>query len=189
MPFVLWVPAGLLTIAAVVDLRSREIPDAIPVALLAWAILSVSCGWVGLAWWEVPVGVRNPFGFPVEVALTVVVRGGAFEVEGVPVALELAPGEKVDVPITLGGGSWSPGDDPVVLARFVWARGPGRPREDLFLDAPLARVRTLSLGTDARRLPMLCEHPRQPEASMALLRRGEELLACCTADWGEAAQR
>ncbi len=127
--------------------------------------------------WETAVGVRNPFGFLTEVALTVVVRGGAFEVEGVPVTLELNPGERRDVSLGLAGGSWSPGDDPVLLARFVWRTGPGRPRESLILDAPLARHRSLRLGPDSRRLIMLCEHPGQATSTMTVRRRGEELLA------------
>ncbi|MEW6070963.1 MAG: glycerophosphodiester phosphodiesterase family protein [Planctomycetota bacterium] len=136
--------------------------------------------------WAEEVGVRNPFGFPVEVALTVVVHGGAFDVEGLPARIDLAPGEARSASIVLAGGSWSPGDDPVVLARFAWQRGPGRPRESLILDAPLARVRTLNLGPDVRRLAMLCEHPGQEPASMSLRRRGEELLLWVEAPGGLA---
>lgn len=32
------VPAAILAVAAVVDLRSREIPDALPVLLIVWAV-------------------------------------------------------------------------------------------------------------------------------------------------------
>lgn len=127
--------------------------------------------------WGTTAGVRNPFGFPVEIALTVAVYGGAFEVEGVPVTVKLEPAAETEIPLALRGGSWSPGDDPVLLARYVWRAGPGRERESLILEAPLARVRTMSLGSDSRRLVMLCEHPGQPSASMTLRRRGNELLA------------
>jgi hypothetical protein len=132
--------------------------------------------------WGVSVGLRNPFGFPVEVALTVAVYGGAFDLEGVPVTVKLTPGEECEVPLALAGGSWSPGDDPLLLARFVGRAGPGRPRESLILDAPLSRVRTLTLGDDSRRLLMLCERPAQLPSTMTLRRRGRELLT-----WVEAA--
>ena len=127
--------------------------------------------------WSVRVAVRNPFPFAVRVGLAVSVRGGAFEVEGLPVATRLEPGGECEVPLVLAGGSWSPCEDPGVLARFVWRRGPGRPEESLLLDAPLERIRTLRLGRDALRVPMLREHPGEPYASMTVRRRGHELLA------------
>ncbi len=127
--------------------------------------------------WHVDVRVRNPFGFPVAVALGVAVRGGAFEVSGAPVALRLDPQQEASVPLTLAGGSWSPAEDPSLHARFVWRRGPGRPEESLVLERPLERVRTLTLGATALRVPMLREHPTQVAASMTLRRQGRDLIA------------
>ncbi len=126
--------------------------------------------------WSPVAGVRNPFSFDVEVAVAPLVRGGAFEVEGLPVALRLAPGEAADLPFRIAGGSWSPGDDPRLIARFAWKRGPGRPAGHLVLDAPLARIRGVNLGREAIRLPMLREHPGEREASVTVRRRGAELL-------------
>jgi glycerophosphoryl diester phosphodiesterase len=131
--------------------------------------------WTGR--WEVAVGVRNPFGFRVEVAVALEPRGGAFELSGLPATAELEPGTSRDFPLRLHGGSWSPVEDPLVHVRFVWPAGPGRDRESLVLDAPLARVRRLRLGPDVRRLWMLRERPGDREASMNVRRRGGELIA------------
>lgn len=126
--------------------------------------------------WEVVARVRNPLPFPVRAASAFLGRGGAFEVEGLPQVTDLAPGEETEVAFVLGGGSWSPGDDPVFLVRFGWGRGPGRPAGGLVLDADLHRVRTATLGRETLRLPMLQERPGDPEASMTIRRRGRELL-------------
>lgn len=40
-----WIPLLPLAAAAVVDLRSREIPDWIPVSLLAWGVFRAAAGW------------------------------------------------------------------------------------------------------------------------------------------------
>jgi len=131
--------------------------------------------WAGR--WDASVGVRNPFPFPVEVAVTVAPRGGAFEIAGPPFRTELAPAAVARLPVTVAGGSWSPGEDPLVLARFVWRAGPGRPRESLILDAPLERRRTLRIGRDTERVALLRESPTAREASMTVRRRGGDLLA------------
>ena len=127
--------------------------------------------------WEVVIGLRNPFGFPVRATLVVEVKGGAFEVDGAPARAELAAGERVEVPLKIAGGSWSPYDDPVVHVAFDWEAGPGRKEERLVLDAPLARTRTMRLADHSTRLPMLTERPGDASASMTLRRRGRELLA------------
>jgi glycerophosphoryl diester phosphodiesterase len=127
--------------------------------------------------WQVELALRNPFPFPVEVALALAVRGGAFEVEGLPVQVRLGPGERTALPCGLAGGSWSPGEDPVVFARFVWRSGPGRPEESLAFDHPVSRVRTVRVAQGTLRVPMLREHPGAPYASVSLRRRGEELIA------------
>ncbi|MHC5010021.1 MAG: prepilin peptidase [Planctomycetota bacterium] len=54
---VLWVPAALLVIAAVVDLRRREIPDAIPLLLLAWGIVTRLSGLQEPDWWALLGGL------------------------------------------------------------------------------------------------------------------------------------
>ena len=36
-----WVACGLVLVATVFDLHRREVPDAIPVLLLGWAVLAV----------------------------------------------------------------------------------------------------------------------------------------------------
>ena len=173
------VPLRALAVRALVRLTPHD-TGPYPLAVPALEVDPGGRGGLHGEWsgrWQRAVEVRNPFPFPAEVALTVVVRGGAFEVEGLPVRLDLGPGKAARAPLTLAGGSWSPGNDPVVLARFAWRRGPGRPQESLLLDAPLARVRSLHLGSDALRLPMLAESPRQAAASMTVRRRGDELVA------------
>lgn len=40
-----WVPLVPLAAAALVDLRSREVPDWIPVSLLVWSVLATTAGW------------------------------------------------------------------------------------------------------------------------------------------------
>ena len=67
--------------------------------------------WAGR--WSFPVAVRNPFPFGVAVTLHLVPRGGAWEAEGLPVAAQLAPGEELETPLALTGGSRSPGPDPL----------------------------------------------------------------------------
>jgi hypothetical protein len=127
--------------------------------------------------WRVDVRVRNPFAVPVEAALGIAIRGGAFEHAGLPARVELAPGERASAPLELSGGSWSPGEDPTVFVRFVWQRASGAVRESLVLDAPLARTRTVTLSDDSLRLTMLAERPGAPRASMTVRRRGRDLLA------------
>jgi len=131
--------------------------------------------WAGR--WQVSVEARNPFPFPAELALALEVRGGAFEVEGLPVSTRLEVGTSRAFPLALAGGSFSPGEDPLVHARFVWRSGPGHPRKELVLTVPVRRVRTLRLAEGAVRLPLLRERPGQRAASMTLRRRGNELVA------------
>jgi Flp pilus assembly protein protease CpaA len=53
LPLVLVVPAGL---AAVYDLRTREIPDWIPLLILAWACLATAAGLHDVTWMGMAVG-------------------------------------------------------------------------------------------------------------------------------------
>lgn len=132
--------------------------------------------------WSFALRVRNPFAFPVRVALALLPRGGAFQVEGLPATLALEAGAVAELALTLAGGSWSPHDDPTVAARFAWRRG--RAARALVLDAPLARVRRLSLGEGVERVRLLRETPGEREASMTVRRRGSELVAAVEAAGG-----
>ncbi len=51
-----WAPAGLAGVAAAHDLRTREIPDWVPIAVLAVVAVGVSLGWSGLGWTSVAAG-------------------------------------------------------------------------------------------------------------------------------------
>lgn len=129
--------------------------------------------------WNIRLQVRNPFGFGVRAALALQLHGGAFQVAGLPVLLRLRPGERAEVPLSIEGGSWSPGNDPVIQVWFEWEAGPGRAGgagTGLLLDHPLERVRSLHLGEGALRLPMLREHPGAPPASAVLERKGDALV-------------
>jgi len=171
-------PRRALATRALVALAPEDtgpFPLEVPVLEVAPGTAGQNGEWAGR--WDTKVGVRNPFGFDVRATVAVELRGGAFEMEGLPSSLRLAPGERDELGLRLAGGSWSPREDPLVHLALEWRRGPGRPRERLLLDAPLARVRTLRLTDHAARLAMLAESPADPPASMTLWRRGSELLA------------
>jgi hypothetical protein len=119
--------------------------------------------------------VRNPFPNRCRIACGLLPRRGAFDIEGVPIAFELAPGEERDVPFRLRGGSWRTGGDPLFFARYRWRRGPGRSAGSLLVDAPLVRVRTVRADVLAQRLVMLREKPDDAPASMTLRRHGRFL--------------
>jgi prepilin peptidase CpaA len=53
----LWVPLGIVIAAAILDLRQREIPDAISVALLVWAVVATVLGWSGHGWLSLTFGL------------------------------------------------------------------------------------------------------------------------------------
>ena len=53
---VLLLPVMCLAVAAWIDLRTREIPDWIPVALLLIGIVAATFGWAGSRWWMVVSG-------------------------------------------------------------------------------------------------------------------------------------
>lgn len=171
-------PRRALAVRALVALTPGDegaYPVQVPPLMVEQPVVQSHGGWSGD--WSFEVRLRNPFGFATEIALALAVRGGAFEVEGLPAQTELGAGEEVSLPVRLRGGSWSPGEDPLLYARFVWGRGPGRERGELILDAPMNRTRAMTLRKDALRVPMLQESPHQPQASMAVWRRGGEVLA------------
>jgi prepilin peptidase CpaA len=53
----LWVPLGFLVAAAIADLRQREIPDLISVALVVWAVTATALGWSGHGWLSLTAGL------------------------------------------------------------------------------------------------------------------------------------
>lgn len=124
--------------------------------------------------WAPEVTVRNPFPFAVAVELRFEVRRGAFECRGLPPRFELGPRAEQRVTLALAGGSWSPGGDPLVWARFF---GPDSAEAPLLeLDAPLRRLRIVHVRPDALRLSLLRESPGDPPASVTLRRRHGDLL-------------
>lgn len=130
--------------------------------------------WAGR--WSLVVRVRNPFAWPVEVDLGFAGRGGVFEVAGEPASLSLEPGAAAPVELRIAGGSFSPGSDPALFARFAWRPAPERPAGRLVLDAPLARVRRAVLRDHSTRLACLRESPRARRASLSMRRSGRWLL-------------
>lgn len=126
--------------------------------------------------WRARCAIVNPFPFGVTVELAFAVDRGAFELEELPEARRLGPGERHEFTLGITGGSWSPGGDPRLVTRFLWRRGPGRPSEELVLDATLHRVREVALREGTVRLPLLRERPRSRPASLTLRRRGELLI-------------
>lgn len=141
------------------------------------------------AWWgswSAVARVTNPFGWSVRVAAGVLPRRGVFDVRGVPLAAELAPGATLDVPFELTGGAWSPGGDPVCWASFRWRAGPGRAAGRLLVDAALERVRSASVGDVTTRLELLREGPRAEPATMLVRRRGSSLLVSVESPGGLA---
>ena len=53
----LWIPVALALLAALFDLRSREIPDWISVCLVAAAVAATAAGISGLSWWGLALGL------------------------------------------------------------------------------------------------------------------------------------
>ncbi|MBK7643719.1 MAG: hypothetical protein IPJ19_11845 [Planctomycetes bacterium] len=125
--------------------------------------------------WDSQARVRNPFAFAVRVTAGILPRHGAFEIQKLPLAFELAPGEEARVPFELAGGAWRPGADPCFFALMRWRRAPGRAAGALLLDAPLERVRTAIADALPTRLTLLRETKNDPPATMLLRRRGRSL--------------
>lgn len=121
--------------------------------------------------WRPRVRLFNPFDAPLRARFELAVRRGAFECGALPEELALEPGAAQEFDFQLAGGSWSPGADPLLLARLEWG---GR---ELTLDAPLERVRSAVLRDAATRLRLLREHPADPPASVSIRRHRRDLLA------------
>jgi len=130
--------------------------------------------WCGA--WTASARVRNPFPHRVLVTAGLLPRHGAFDIEGVPVRLDLAPGEETQVPFALRGGSWRTGGDPLFFALYRWRAGPGRAAGRLLLDAPLHRVRTAVADVVPRRLVLLREAPDDRTATITIRRHRRHLL-------------
>ncbi len=134
--------------------------------------LDADGAWSGA--WDTCAHIRNPFAFDVRVALELLVRRGAFEAKGLPAFVRLAPGQVESVPFQVRGGSWSPGGDPLLVARYVWG---AHDEHALALDAPLTRVREARLSTSTLRLALLKESPRERAGTVTLRRHRGDLLA------------
>jgi prepilin peptidase CpaA len=50
------IPLALTLVALVTDLRRREVPDAVPLAIVAWAIVACLMGWIS-SWWTLAAGL------------------------------------------------------------------------------------------------------------------------------------
>ena len=187
-------PVRALATRALVQLAPDDVgpfPVRAPVLYIDPGGLDGGGDWSGT--WDVTGSVRNPFPFTTRVTVGVLVRHGAFEVEGLPLALELPPGSEAEVDLRLTGGSWSPGGDPVLFALYRWGSGDaedaGVDSGSLLLDAPLRRVRTVVADAIARRLVLLRESPKQREASMIVRRKDGWLLVSIENDGGIAEAR
>ncbi|QDU66768.1 glycerophosphodiester phosphodiesterase [Engelhardtia mirabilis] len=130
--------------------------------------------WAGR--WTLVASIRNPFPHAVDVELGFAGRNGAFEVAAEPSAMTLAAGEARPIELRLVGGSFSPGADPLLFARFAWKAGPGRSAGALLLDAPLTRLRRVVLRDHSTRLDCLRESPRARAASLSMRRSGRWLM-------------
>ncbi len=139
------------------------------------AALPGGAEWSGA--WSSSARVRNPFDFEVRVELGLRVGRGTFEARGLPAKFPLLPGEEGQVPFELRGGSWSPGGDPRLCARFTWKTHGDVKGGSLDFDATLHRVRSLHVGETTLRVRMLRERPDDPPATMTLRRRAAFLLA------------
>jgi len=51
------VTLALLLVAAAYDLRTREVPDWVALALLAWAVLATGLAWHANTWWSLAAGL------------------------------------------------------------------------------------------------------------------------------------
>ena len=157
---------------------ARSEQEAYPLSAAPLLVAPAAGDGVGGDWageWRPEVRVENPFPFPCRVLLRCFVRRGAFEAEGLPVSLELEPGERRALEFSLRGGSWSPGGDPLIAALYAWEAGPGRPAGRLLLDHTLRRERRVRADAITQRVEMLRESPGVPRATMTVRRRGASL--------------
>ncbi|HKI35405.1 MAG TPA: A24 family peptidase [Gemmataceae bacterium] len=57
----LWAPLPFLVVAALFDLKKREVPDWVSLALLAWGAFTLVMGWHPSNWLGLIVGAAIPF--------------------------------------------------------------------------------------------------------------------------------
>jgi len=69
---VLWIAFALLVIGTVCDLRKREIPNVIPIALLASAVVSTALAWSPRGWLSLGLGL----GLALAIGMLLFWRGG-----------------------------------------------------------------------------------------------------------------
>ena len=62
MPTLLLLALLLLTVAAVIDLATREIPDWIPLAIVSTVVVSAFLGVAGIRWWMILSGMALGLG-------------------------------------------------------------------------------------------------------------------------------
>ncbi len=136
--------------------------------------------------WSFSAFVRNPFAHRVGVELGFRSRRGAFEISGGPTEFSLEPGERKEARLRLVGGSFSPGLEPLLQARYSSAPAAMGSAEALVLDAPIERIRRVVARDVAVRLEALRESPGQRPASFAMRRRGAELVCEIEDDGGLA---
>lgn len=154
--------------------RAPLVPAGYPLVLEALEVdastrLSSEGEWCGA--WRVRARLESPLDEPAQVSVELVVRRGAFRASGLPARFELAPLGRHEFEFELAGGSWSPGADPLLVARVQSEAG------ELVLDAPLERVRYAVLREQSLRLALLRESPADPPASVVIRRRRRDLLA------------
>lgn len=128
--------------------------------------------------WRPQVRLRNPFDEPLEVEFEFRVRRGAFECGDLPPARRLAARESFEFRIELAGGSWSPGADPLLVAKLATSA------QRFELDTPLERRRRATLRETVTRLALLRESPSDPPASVTLRRHRRDLVAAIEAPGG-----
>jgi len=62
IPIAVLVPGLLLVVASLFDLKTREIPDAIPVLLVLWAVASRALGFQEARWVQMTIGLALGLG-------------------------------------------------------------------------------------------------------------------------------
>ncbi len=167
-------PRRALAVRELVARASLTAPALFPLSLDPLEVdastrLSSEGEWCGA--WKVRARLESPFAQPVKVRAELLVRRGAFRASGLPEEFELAPHASHEFEFELAGGSWSPGADPLLIARVQLDDG------ELLLDAPLERVRSAVLREQHLRLALLRESPSDLPASVTVRRHGRDLLA------------
>jgi prepilin peptidase CpaA len=112
---VIWITLLLAAIAAIWDLRTREVPDWISIVILATAVLATACGWSSVKWGGLLSGLAIGF---VLSAMVFYVGG----LGGADVKLTAALGA-VTGPLAILGVLFWTAIAGAVLALVAWSRG------------------------------------------------------------------